>query len=102
MRLVRILLFLILSVFLLSSDTTCSFSLLGLGGFLCDPDENCVPVAIINLSSKQVEVSFSECCANSRIPPGTTAFVSVLLGRVVSANGHRHVFRDPGEIWEIW
>lgn len=102
MRLVRILFFLILSVFLLASDTTCSFSLLGLGDFWCDPDEFCVPVAITNLSSSQVEGSFSECCENFSIPPGTTAFVSVLLGRVVSANGHSHVFREPGEIWEIW
>jgi len=102
MRLVRILVFLILSVFLLASPITCSCSFLGLGGFLCDPDEDCVTVYIMNSSSRQVAVNFSECCESASISPGYTAGISVLLGRVVSANGYSHVFRDPGEIWEIW
>ena len=102
MRLVRILFFLILSVFLLSSDTTCSCSLYGLGGFLCDPDEDCVGVGIINSSSRMVEVSFSECCEEVSIPPHSSAGISVLLGNVVSGSGLSHVFREPGEVWEIW
>ena len=102
MRLVRILFFLILSVFLLSSDTTCSCSLLGLGGFLCDPDEDCVYVGIINSSSRTVDVYFGLCCEEVSIPPHSSAGISVLLGHSVSANGHSHVFREPGEIWDIW
>jgi hypothetical protein len=102
MRLVRILVFLILSVFLLASPITCSSCLRGLGGFLCDPDEDCVIVYIMNSSSKQVEVNFSECCESATISPGYTAGISVLLGRFVTANGYSHVFREEYEIWEIW
>jgi hypothetical protein len=102
MRLVRILFFLILSVFLLSSDTTCSCSIYGLGGFLCDPDEDCVYVYVINSSSRTVDVYFAWCCEEVSIPPGGSAGISVLLGHSVSANGQSHVFREPGEIWEIW
>jgi hypothetical protein len=97
MRLVRILLFLILSVFLLATVLSCfSFDL------FCEPDENCVYVYIINSSSRQVEVDFSSCCEEVSIPPRSTAGIYVLLGHVVWANGRSHVFRYKDEIWEIW
>jgi hypothetical protein len=100
MRLVRILFFLILSVFLLSSDTTCSCSLFGFGP--CVPDEDCVYVYIINSSSKSVKVNFPWCCENVTIGADSSAGVSVLLGSVVTVNGHSHVFREENEIWEFW
>ena len=97
MRPVRIFFFLILSVFLLVTLLSCF-----LLDLFCESDKDCVVVVIKNLSSRQVEVSFSECCEEVSIPPGTTAGVSVLLGHIVWANGYSHVFREPGETWEIW
>ncbi len=99
MRPVRISFFLILSVFLLVTLLSCIY--FG-SGLFCDPDEDCVTVYIINSSSIQIEVHFLDCCESVSISPGGTAGISVLLGRVVSATGHSHVFHEQYEIWEIW
>ena len=97
MRPVRIFSFLIWSVFLLATLLSCV-----LLDLFCEPDEDCVTVYVSNLCSRQVEVHFSECCEEVSISPGHTAGISVLLGSVVTANGHSHVFREAYETWEIW
>ena len=97
MRPVRISFFLILSVFLLVTSIACYFL-----GIFCEPDEDCVTVYIINSSSREVDVHFLDCCESVSISPGHTGAISVLLGRVVSATGHSHVFHEQYEVWEIW
>jgi hypothetical protein len=92
MRTVRILLIFLLGVFLLDTLISCD-----------EFDENCVTVCVKNSSSRQIEVSFPECMSGGvSISPGQTGAVSVLLGRIVWANGYSHVFRDAGETWEIF
>ena len=97
MRTVRISLFLILSAFLLVTPIACF-----LLDMFCEPDEGCVTVYIMNSSSRQVEVHFSECCESASISAGRMGGISVLLGRFVTAGGHSHVFHEAYEIWEIW
>ena len=93
MHRVRIVSFLILSVFLLTALFSCF-----------EHDEDCVTVYIKNSSSEEIDVSVPECIFwwGTSIAPGQMGVISVLLGRGVWADGHYHVFHEPYEIWEIW